>query len=408
MSNADNRQVICYITGTFPSRTETFIRNEIELLKCRYRVIVLASKGDAGMDVDQDITVIYLSAIFSAKMLKSHFMTFFSIPRSYIHSLSLAFDVLGIREGIKVFYKIIFFYRCLKYGEISHIHAHFANRPTEIAMILSNLLGIKFSFSAHANDIYTAGECLPAKINKAEFVSICHRSGWEHLCKLAPEMKSKIHLVYHGVDTERWKYSSTEYMAEEPVILGIGRFVEKKGFEFLIKALGKLKDEFPKLKCVLVGDGPLKKGLKKLVRERGMHEMVVFEGWKTPDEIRDLLTSATVLVQPSIEASNGDKDGIPNVILEAMASGVPVVSTPVSGIPEILHNDNSVLVNPYNEHALADGIAILLRDGELREKLKANARITASRFNAGDCIKPLFSLFEQMSGLYRNCQNHGT
>lgn len=259
-----------------------------------------------------------------------------------------------------------------KFG-VNHIHAHFASIPTEYAMLASILLEIPYSFSAHAYDIYKS-DLLKEKIKHADFVLTCTAFNRDYLIRNSPgQSKEKINLVYHGLNLEKFKPDRKNSIPN--IILAVGRLVEKKGFSYLISACGILKERGMGFKLIIVGEGPQRKELAEKVAKHGLDDFVEFAGTLDQKDLIPLYNKAGIFTLPCVVVSGGDRDGIPNVIVEAMAMELPVVSTTVSGIPEVVENNaDGILVKPNDSEELAYAIKKLLLDEGLRIALGKRAR----------------------------------
>jgi len=259
------------------------------------------------------------------------------------------------------------------------------------------LTNIPFSFTAHAGDIYTAKhEDLREKISAAQFVVTCTRANQEYLQALVNEsQRHKIRLSYHGVNFEKFDLPRDMRLAEPPLLLSAGRLVEKKGFPYLLEACRILKDKGYAFRCRILGEGPERANLKGVVASLGLTTLVELPGSCSQEELLKWYRRATSFVLPCTVGHNGDRDGIPNVLLEAMAAGVPVVSTPISGIPEVIRSGYNGLLTPERDaQALASTIAELLDDSILGERLRSSGRSTvAEKFDSAKNIELFASLF---------------
>jgi glycosyltransferase involved in cell wall biosynthesis len=261
-----------------------------------------------------------------------------------------------------------------------HLHAHFAHGPASVAQYASHLTGIPFSFTAHAKDIYTTPpELLQAKLRAARFVVTCTEYNAQHLADLAgPPWASRIHRIYHGIDFDRFRGNAERNPeprgSRGPVVLSIGRLVEKKGFPYLIEAARILAAGGRSFTVRIVGGGERRGALEAAIQRAGLKGTVELCGAMPQEKLLALYREAAAFVLPCVVTDNGDRDGIPNVLVEAMRMGVPVVSTAISGIPElVLHDRTGLLVPPHDAQALADAIAALLDDPERARRLAAQA-----------------------------------
>jgi glycosyltransferase involved in cell wall biosynthesis len=239
-------------------------------------------------------------------------------------------------------------------------------------MIISKLIGISFSFTAHANDIFADQILLKEKIYSAKFIITISNFNKRFLNRIIPQhnTSSKIHIVRCGIDTLKFSASKVCTVKHKPIILSIGRLVEKKGYPYLIKACKILVDKNIDFQCIIIGDGPQKNYLKKLIGVNHLSQFVTLAGVIFQEKIINFLNKIDIFVLPCIQSADNDMDGIPVVLMEAMAMKIPVISTHISGIPELIKNmETGLLVPPKNEKALAEGIKFLKENIDLRKKL---------------------------------------
>lgn len=266
--------------------------------------------------------------------------------------------------------------------EIAHIHAHFCHGATTVAMFAARLANLPFSFTAHAKDIYLGElnpkDLLPRKMNRAKFVVTCTGANKKHLDTLRPEGAAPVHAIYHGLDTGLFAPPSRREETAPPLILSVGRFVEKKGFEYLVEACGMLRDRGYTFQCQIVGGADAyQQTVQQRISALRLEEVVILRNAVTQEQLRDIYAASTVFALPCQVLDNGDRDGIPNVLAEAMAMRMPVVSTNISGIPELVTSGhNGLLVPPRDAAALAEALAALLDDPFLRRRLGQQARTT--------------------------------
>ena len=288
--------------------------------------------------------------------------------------------------------------RCRRIG-VRHIHAHFANEPSAAVHFASLMTGIPFSFTAHAKDLYlTPKSVVRRRARAATFVATCTGYNANYLRELiGADGGTKIHLVYHGIDLSMFAADAKEPDAAESAyrLLSVGRLVPKKGHEHLIAACAKLRDAGYEIRCQIVGGGPLKAELEAQIVRLGLEEVVSLAGSMTHADLIGLYRRADLFALAPRITDDGDRDGIPNVIAEAMAAGVPVVSTDVSGIPELVrHEQTGLLVPPNDPAALAAAIARLIAAPELAESLAAAGRsLLESEF---DLLKTTVQLYDLM------------
>jgi glycosyltransferase involved in cell wall biosynthesis len=274
-------------------------------------------------------------------------------------------------------------------GDVATLHAHFAHGTTTVTWLASMICGLPFSFTAHAKDIYreslNPAGLLVRKLRAAGFVATCTRANLEHLQALAPE--ADVHLVYHGLNPDFARLleaGSSEEGRRPPTtlrVVSVGRQVTKKGFDVLLHAVALLRQRGVEVDLVVVGEtGDATPTIHALVEELDLEDVVELRDACGQADLLRLYRGATAFALACRVAEDGDRDGIPNVLVESMAAGLPVVSTAVSGIPELVHDgENGLLVPPNDPAALADALARIGKDPALRERLAAEGPVTVAR-----------------------------
>ena len=285
-----------------------------------------------------------------------------------------------------------------KAHRVDHLHAHFGSDAASAAMLASRMTGIPFSFTAHAKDIFHEAvdrALLRRKIDEAKFVVTVSDFNRRHLIDLAgKESEGKIVRLYNGIDLERFQVDRS--ISREPgLILGVGRLQEKKGFHHLIEACRVLRDSGASFRCEIVGEGPEREALERQIASAGLQDCVALLGAKPQEELINMLKRATLFVLPCIVSANGDRDALPTVLLEAMAVGLPVISTNLVGIPEIVeHGKTGLLAAPGDPVELANAIKSMLGQPKLRESLAlAGVAKVKTLFNLRKNVPILKSLF---------------
>jgi glycosyltransferase involved in cell wall biosynthesis len=422
--------VVGYVLKSYPRMSETFIANEIYLLEklgLRLSLFSILDLSDPQRHAVVDATrapVDYLPQVTplneapflswlrrnAPKFFNSHWRLLKARPIDYaltlLAALRLAFkhrqapwkpETGFVKEFLQAGHIA---HRVLAVGTIRHLHAHFCHSATTVAMFAGRLCDLPFSFTAHAKDIYVRalnpGDLLQTKLRRAKFAVTCVKANQERLASLGMK-ETPIYNIYHGLDTRQ--FAPRADVAEEPatpMLLSVGRLVEKKGFPVLIEACRLLTDGGYRFLCQIIGGaGPCGRQVASLIRELALEDTVMLRPAVTQEELRDVYRQATLFVLPCQIADNNDRDGIPNVLVEAMASGLPVVSTNISGIPELIeHGVNGLLAPQKDARALADAIAQLLDAPALRRELGARAREKVCRsFDAESNILALHRLF---------------
>lgn len=270
--------------------------------------------------------------------------------------------------------------RILAPKKINGLHGYFAHQPAEVAAEAAKLLGVPFGFSIHARDLRkVASEELAQRANKAACVVACNTD----VARDLNAMGSRAHLLPHGVDLQRFRRQATHANGTLR-LLAVGRLVEKKGFHFLIAALAGLKVPFT---LMIAGDGPERERLRHLTTLNNLETRIFFRGAVTHAELPQIYAEADVVVVPSIQDRSGDRDGLPNVVLEAMACGRAVVASEVAAIPSaVADHENGLLVPPGDPAALGQALRELAVNKELRAQLGRNGRMRVERdYEVGRC-----------------------
>lgn len=262
---------------------------------------------------------------------------------------------------------------------VDHLHAHFISAPADLAARVSALGGLPFSISAHAKDIYLSREAdLRRKLEAARFTVTCTDFNCRMLRGIAPQ--AAVHRMYHGIDATAFHPARRLAPSLVPLILSVGRLRAKKGLDTLIEACARLRDSGRPFRCEIVGYGEEHDRLAAQIAALDLADQVSLVGRLTREQVIERCARAAVYVQPSRVTADGDRDGIPNVLLEAMAMGLPVVASEVSGIPELVqHGHNGLLVAPDAPAALADAMAALLDDAAQARLLGQAARQTVTQ-----------------------------
>jgi glycosyltransferase involved in cell wall biosynthesis len=381
-----------YVLKMFPRFSETFVVNEIiEIERQGIEVRIFSMKKPTGhrqLEAEQvhaRTTVLPPPrGIFSPRTTLAHLRCLARSPRRYASALRFALGRRDRRAMEKFLQAGVVADTAVREG-IGHFHAHFASGPTRVAKLASMITGLPFSFTAHAKDLYWEGHRhqeshkLKKRVKLARFVVAVSHENKRFIESLGFRVKEgRIRPIHIGIRPDEYAFAlpSSRPDTPRPLILAVGRLIEKKGFHVLIEALQELSARGERFRCVIAGEGPQKDRLAQQIRDSGLEGMVRLLGPVPLTRLRRRYYSrARVLAQPSIIAADGDRDGIPTVILEAMAFGVPVVSTRVSGIPEAVVNArNGLVTDPEDAGALAESIQRLLIDVELADRLALAAR----------------------------------
>lgn len=399
---------VAYLLKRYPRLSETFILHEMLALEARGVSLHVYSMMDPQeTTVHPDVQrlqapVIYLpgaSARTLARFVGAHIRLIRRAPLRYLMGFRRALLRTDRLAGLRHFLRGGWLAVELERRGIQHLHAHFAHGPAATAHFAHLLTGLSFSFTGHAKDLYTTPpERIAERMRDARFVITCTDHNVGFLSRLVDTTTAeRIHRIYHGVDLRRFQ---PEPRSERvmPMILAVGRLVEKKGLPYLLDACALLRERGVSFHCRIVGGGPLKDALRTQIATLGLEDTVMLLGSRTQEQLLEIYRTATVVTLPCVVLENGDRDGIPNVLVEAMGMGIPVVSTNVSGIPElIVSGENGLLVPPQDATALADALARLLANEDLRRRLGEAAHCTVTeRFDLHHNARQLEALYAQV------------
>ena len=369
--------LVGYVVKIFPKLSETFILQEILELEARgLRIVIFSLNSPTDADTHPHVRQLRAPILYA--------------PQASQEQADLSSQWASWISK-----------QCRIYG-IEHLHAHFATEPTTVVEQVSRQTGIGYSFTTHAKDLFLSDhESLSRKTEHAQFVLTCTQYNQVYLQKTISS-STPIFCVYHGIDLEWFHPSPTNDApppSDIPLILSIGRFREKKGFPTLIQACAGLQATGLPFRCVIIGYGPMQTELEAAIRHHRLQNHVWLVGKMTRERVREWYEQASLFVLPCQIAEDGDRDGIPNVLVEAMAMGLPVVSTSVASIPELITDQFSgLLVPPHQPHLLGIAIATLIQHPKLRKRLGHQARQQVIRhFNATRNTQTIFSLLSTRS-----------
>ena len=284
---------------------------------------------------------------------------------------------------------------------MSHLHVHFAGLASRTAWWIKRLFGITYSFTGHANDIFCPKPdqrvTLSDLVQEASFIVTVSDFSANWLRRDFPEAGDKVYRVYNGLDLSIFRPATP---GAKPVrLLSIGRLIEKKGFAFLVEACRLLHSTGVDFGCEIVGEGPERGHLEELIKAYRLSDQVRLRGSMSQTDIVDLLAQSSIFVFPAIHDSSGDSDNLPTVLIEAMASNLPVIATGIAGIPEIVqHNGNGILVQEKDAAQLANAIRDLAFNQDLLEKYgNLSRKIAAEKFSLSNTVAELRSIFSRFN-----------
>ena len=282
---------------------------------------------------------------------------------------------------------------------INHIHSHFLHTPTTVALYTSKILQLPFSISAHAKDIWTTPIWdIQEKISECNWIVTCTSSNQKYLSKLTSK---KIHLVYHGINFDNFPQQINNRSTNDGkhtnipvVILSVGRLVEKKGYNILLKSLANLPHDL-NWNFEHVGTGSLEKELRQLAKELHVQDRILWHGPMTQNQILQLYRKADIFVLASTVAKNGDRDGLPNVLMEAQSQSLPCICSDIPGAKELItHNETGLIVEQNSVQDLTDTIATMIKQPAKRLEIGiAGENRIRQCFSLNNNINSLINLF---------------
>jgi colanic acid/amylovoran biosynthesis glycosyltransferase len=373
---------VVYVVSLFPCWSETFIVREIRTLVANgVDVRIISLKPPSETMVQPDAAALLDRVRHPGPVMRTALGALRAVVSRPAATLSTLAAIIadGWRTPGVLLKSVASWLRALEHVDWLRrfdpqlIHAHWATYPSTAAWVLSRVLGRPFGFTCHAHDIFVERQLIARKIEDAALAVTISRFNVDWLRRETPLAPERLKVVHCGVDLDAtgWQPEGRDHRR----ILAVGRLDPIKGFGTLIEALALLARRGVDFHCRLIGSGPLDAELRRLARERGVADRIGFEGAQPQDVVRRRMAEAGLFVMPSEVAPDGNRDGIPVALMEAMATGCPVVTTRVSGIPELVEDGvHGLVVDEKRPDALADAMQRLLGDAALRARLVAAAR----------------------------------
>ena len=369
---------IGYVLKMYPRFSETFILNEIlahEVAGLNLEIFSLRPPDDGRFHealarVRAPVTYLPYSRPKGTDLWRC-----LAQANSKLPDLAQNLDDLLAEDARDVYQTLLLMHEIQAKG-ITHLHAHFGSVATTVTRLAAQLTGLTYSFTAHAKDIYHESvqpDDLQRKLTDAAAVVTVSQYNQSYLHRTYDLDSEQIHCIFNGIDLNQFCYRSP--LERPPRIVAVGRLVEKKGFSYLIDACQLLAEAGRKFDVEIIGKGPLEADLRARIDRLGLADQVKLVGPRPQDEVKQHVQQAAVFAAPCIIGQDGNRDGLPTVLLEAMALGTPCVSTDVTGIPEIIRDGITGLCVPQKEPAtLAVALTRLLDNSALREYLATKAR----------------------------------
>lgn len=378
---------IAYVTAQAPfGKGEAFILPEVlELKRQGHEVVVFPLRpgraladGQEAADVAHGTVAIPL---FSIRVLIRSLSVWMHYPLVILHLLRTVLRHSGsyrkVLKNLAVFPKGLVLGEDVRRAAFDHIHAHWASTPSTAAYIASRLSGVPFSFTAHRWDI-PEDNLLDVKTEAARFVRVISLSGAEEIkARIPVQLGERIRVIHMGVTVPSSCAGRTSAIDVVPLrLVAVGNLVPVKGHVYLIDACKLLRERELRFRCHIFGEGPLGHSLQNRVDQLGLSDAVALCGAVSHDAVLEYYHqgNADIFVHPSIETSDGEREGIPVALMEAMAAGIPVVATSTGAIPELVTDGTGLLVSPKDPKTLADAIEQLAKNPELRRRLGEEGR----------------------------------
>jgi glycosyltransferase involved in cell wall biosynthesis len=387
MSAQVKNKNILYVAPEIPALSATFVYNEIFEMRALGHQVDVVSVHKPGAQATEkiikkvgDVFYLYQSPIYLR--LLSVIKAIFLHPVNFIKAFGLLLsDVIstGIISRNSVGLCFRFLSSCelalyVKKNKIEHIHVHFAHVPTDIVMYAATISNISFSVTSHANDIFERGLLLSQKIKRSKFFATISEFNKLYLNGFTNQAE-KLKVVYCGVDKRKFETRKEEPSNKKFTYGLLGRLVEKKGTHILLQAIALLKRNHQDFKLEIVGDGPEKNRLMAIVKKEQLENYVTFLGQMPNDKVPSWLNTLNCFVLPCVKDKNGDMDGIPVSLMEAMLKGIPVISTDISGLPELIIANKTGVTATANS---IDSLANALEDIKSMSLIKRNELVQDS------------------------------
>jgi glycosyltransferase involved in cell wall biosynthesis len=362
-------------------------------------------KSEWAIELNKNTEVIYPFSV--PRLLLSAILAPFIFRSRFFQSLSNA--LFSPKESPRNHLAVVFHFLIAcdwairnQNNDVSHIHSQWIHSCGTIAMYSAWLLGVGFSFTGHAADLFRERVALKDKIKRADKI-ICISEFHRQFFLEEGASPTQLFFVYCGIDLKMFTPKEKVDFSGRVHILSAGRLVEKKGFAELIRACRILKDNKVNFKCTIGGSGTLEQELRDLIRELDLEDCVVMTGQELKQEdIPEFMWSGDLFCLPCVWARDNDVDGLPQMLVEAMACGVPVISTRLVGIPDLIKDKmTGVLVEPREPSQIAEAIEYLIEHPSAAEEYRqAGLRMVDERFNLETCLNPLADYFKQVSGRF--------
>lgn len=402
------RRAVAVLLSRFPLVTETFILREIEEMERQGQPVRLVPLlREVSPVVHREAAPWMARALYtpylSTAIIAANFRALRRDPLRYLDLLgrvllATARSANFLFRSLALFPKSVYLAELLQSEGVGHVHAHFATHPALAALVVSSLTGISYSFTVHAHDIFVRRALLREKIQQARFVRAISCFNRDFLRARYPDVpEEKIPVIHVGIDAAAYTSDGDRDGRGPAQILCVAAFKPYKGLPVLIEACRRLKERGRAFRCDLVGDGPLRPRLERMIARSGLQGLVTLLGPRPQDEVAGLMAKASFVVLPSVVAPDGQMEGIPVSLMEAMASRRAVVASALSGIPELVEDGVSgLLVPPGGAEELASAMDSLLAEPERANRMGERGRERVEReFSLRACVGALLERLDR-------------
>lgn len=377
---------LAYLVNHFPKISETFILDEILDLQRRGLEIEILALFDVKASKTHRQAGLLSGKVHYARFTQWKFWAaqiYWLFHEPSLYAQTWWKGISGNIRSLTFFLRALivvpaaaYFALLLKERKIDQVHAHWATDPALAAYVIKNLIGIPYSITAHAHDLYVNQTMLKEKLAAAEFIITISDYNKRMLARHGEHILQKIRVIHCGVNPELFQPPIIRNSSTTLTILCVASLSDYKGHRYLIEACASLKAHGVDFRCILAGDGPERNKLKSQVESLNLENHVKFLGWQNRDEIRDLMKNADVFALPSVVTRTGKQEGIPVALMEAMAMEIPIVATSISGIPELVeHGKTGLLVCQRNSAELAAAIFLIYSRPEPAREMAQAARV---------------------------------
>ena len=413
MSKQSLKKVL-YVVSRFPSLTTTFTAYEMSTIQqagvdVHVATVWSSEEGNEPQTVEKQFIdktcdlrlsspALWLRSIQQVLLKPQILILIFQLFVGHLTSIYALLKLLvSLPKGLYLGYWV------KKHG-FQHIHAHFLSSPATVALIASRISGVPYTVTIHAFDIFATSPyertaSIPLKCEKAAVCIVISKFNLDYMRKTWPKMSGRFELIHNGIDVDVFS-NRVEHVTDpnEFYILSNGRLVYKKGHAFLLEAVAKLRKQNRNVKLQIIGGGPLESELHDLASRLEIKEHVTFTGKMLQEEIIQHYRKSDMFVLACAISPDGDMDGIPVVLVEALAMEIPTVSTQVSGVPEIVQDSvTGLCVPPHDSQALADAMAFMMDHPDEASKMaRAGRQVVENQFNRYESARMLLQLWQEL------------